>query len=1216
MRLPRFAHLAVSLSLLMSGTIGFVDAQQHPQSRPTVRLINNRADAIVEFQRPLRGDERAELVQSGVRIYQAIGRNRYIVRVNEITMTALENHALFLSIEPVDPDTKVSETIRVGRPAPHATEANGSVRVMVHFYFDVDFGQANASFRRHGLKPAEGKTAFEVGNRLEASGTPAQIKALAGSSYVQYVQEVPPAGKLDNATAAALSNVDDAQAAPYNLTGTGVNVGLWDGGPVLTTHQDFGTRVTQVEGGSDAFAAQDHGTHVSGTIGGSGGGNNTARGMATQVNIWAHRFNGGDPVTEQQTAFDSGTEAIRASNHSWGSVLGWDPGPPASQTGNNNLFGAYEGEAVAWDQLVRNRPGLVVVNSSGNDDGDCDPDPNNPVSCDGVLVNGQYYDLLGTFKNAKNIITVGAVNDNGTTKAGFSSTGPSDDSRIKPDIVANGVSLTSTCRDPNNMSSTSFYCVKGGTSMSTPTTTGTVAVLIQHYSQRYGTTATPSADIMKALLTNTATDIGRPGPDYQFGFGRLDALLAAQTIDAGPVRIVTDAIDNGDTDEYLIPVPAATPLLRVTLNWIDPPGSASTSDDQGTADLINNLDLELVAPNNAVSFPFSGPGRGNETANSTATGPNTRDTVEQGVVNNPAQGFWRVRVKGTGVPSGPQNYALVSNLSFSLPSQPEIEVNAPLAFEENCVGEFEDRTVSIFNTGGDVLQLSSVVVSGSSAFSIHATSPSAPLLIQSGAHVDYTIRFTPSTQAQAYAGTLTITSDDADEGSITIAITGTSGAPTIDTLIADNGSFGDVCRGSFKDVDLTIINSGTCPLNVSNITSNAADFTVANTLTLPVTVGAGDSLAVPIRYSSPDIGPDTGQITITSNAQNASSRNVSVSGNTPPGDVRVTGSTDFGNVCADSLAEKTLSVCNVGKCDLAVLSVAFAPACSDFTLINNPFPAPVSPDSCESVVIRFTPTSAGQKSCTLVIRSDDPDMPVISKTVTANTPLPMIDVPPDQGFPPTVISSVGACNTGQPFPVSNTGTCNLSITNFAITTNTDEYSLSGLPSFPIILLPGHIAGEGDLQTVFAPDVLARSRVGTLEVTYVSDPITGATTNVLRAMCGEGVRTGARVLVTSGGVPLLNVEQIKLTRINANRNKNLLDTVDNARNLTVQTVSGVPPCATFQYHREYSTVSNAIQLLPGSYQATVTAIINGKRTRKTVGFDVTTCDFNPAIVVNF
>jgi hypothetical protein len=301
-----------------------------------------------------------------------------------------------------------------------------------------------------------------------------------------------------------------------------------------------------------------------------------------------------------------------------------------------------------------------------------------------------------------------------------------------------------------------------------------------------------------------------------------------------------------------------------------------------------------------------------------------------------------------------------------------------------------------------------------------------------------------------------------------------------------------------------------------------------------------------------------------------------------------------------------------------VISAAFVPACADFLLINSPFPAPVSPDFCAPLTIRFTPTSAGPKSCNLRITTDDPDTPVINLTVTGNTPEASIDVSQDMSFPPEVIQSVGACTTEQPFPISNTGSCPLHITNVAIAgPNPDlgDYSMSGLPSFPIILEQGHIVGEGDFDVVFGPTVVDRDRLGNIQVTYVSDAITGATTVVTRDLCGEGVRTGARVLVTAAGAPLALVESIHLQRLTANRNRNLLDTVDNAKNLPLITVDPDGVCPTFQYHREYSTVSNPIQLAPGSYTVTVSARVGNKLRKKTVGFDVQTCDFNPTVVVN-
>ncbi len=555
---------------------------------------------------------------------------------------------------------------------------------------------------------------------------------------------------------------------------------------------------------------------------------------------------------------------------------------------------------------------------------------------------------------------------------------------------------------------------------------------------------------------------------------------------------------------------------------------------------------------------------------------------------------------------------------------PVLTVPGDVDFGDTCVGSTATQTLDVCNTGKEDLQVEDITTSDSQ-FAVTEPSSGYPVVISPDFCFPFQATFTPTSKGPKSA-TLTITSNDPCGGA-GVDLRGNGTEQNIATVIADNGSYGDVCRGSFKDLALTISNSGGCDLTVTGISSSGPDaalFQLASVMVFPVVIGAGDTLAVPIRFApgaATPFGMKSATITVNSDDPDTPMKNVAVSANVPPGDVRVTGSTDFGDVCAGPLAEKSLSVCNVGKCDLQVLSVALDPACLDFTLINNPFPAPVSPDSCEEVVIRFTPTSCGEKSCQLTITTDDPDTPVIVKTVTANTPCASIDVPEVEVFPPTVIQSIGSCHSQNPYPVSNTGVCPLTIVGFSVTSNTEEYSLAARPSLPIILETGHVAGEGDLEAVFGPTgspALApdRDRLGEVTVTYVSDPVTGATMNAMTDLCGEAVRTGARVLVSQGGIPLASVESIKISRINANRNRNLLDTVDNARNLPLVVVSPTLPCPPFKYHREYGTVSNPIQLLPGSYQITVTAIINGKRMHKTVGFDVTTCGFNPSIVVNF
>ena len=436
-------------------------------------------------------------------------------------------------------------------------------------------------------------------------------------------------------------------------------------------------------------------------------------------------------------------------------------------------------------------------------------------------------------------------------------------------------------------------------------------------------------------------------------------------------------------------------------------------------------------------------------------------------------------------------------------------------------------------------------------------------------------------------------------------------------LVAVNPVGGE---SGIKDLEFEVLNVGSQDLRVNSVTcasGSCSEFTVLPNPATPLVISPDAHVSFLVEFNPAFAGPRSATIRVSTDDPDQPSNDLTANGTGAVPDIRVTGNTTFGDMCAGTNLAQTVSVCNVGNSNLSVTGAAFNPSCSDFTLVNNPFPAIVSHDSCVDVAIRFTPTSAGPKSCNLVISSNDPDTPTITEVVTANTPVASIDVPPDQSFLPEVIQTAGVCTTARPFPISNTGACNLNITNVSIGgTNAGDYALSGLPSFPIILQPGHVAGEGNLDTVFGPNVIDRDRIGSLTVTYESDPITHTMTSVTRDLCGEGVLTGARVLVRVGGVPVPMVEKIQLQRINGNRNKNQLDTNDVAQNVPLQTVTPSGACALFQFHREYGTVSNPIQLLPGSYQVTATAIVNGKRKNKSVGFDVDTCDFNPTIIVDF
>ena len=203
----------------------------------------------------------------------------------------------------------------------------------------------------------------------------------------------------------------------------------------------------------------------------------------------------------------------------------------------------------------------------------------------------------------------------------------------------------------------------------------------------------------------------------------------------------------------------------------------------------------------------------------------------------------------------------------------------------------------------------------------------------------------------------------------------------IATVIADNGNFGNVCVGAFKDLNLIINNSGGCaPLSINSISSSSAEFQVAAVMSFPLTIAPGGFIQVPIRFQPASLGPKTANITVNSNDPTTPSKVVVVSGSSPTGEIRATGSTDFGDICSETHPERTVSVCNVGACNLAVTGAAFVPDCPDFTLINSPFPAMVSPNSCLNLPIRYIGIRTGLKSCDLVVTSNTP---TLTRAVTA-----------------------------------------------------------------------------------------------------------------------------------------------------------------------------------------------------------------------------------------
>lgn len=453
-----------------------------------------------------------------------------------------------------------------------------------------------------------------------------------------------------------------------SLSGNGEVLGIWDGGGVLTSHEQLTGRATQIDAPS---AANFHATHVAGTMIGSGTNYAAARGMAFQANLRAYEW-----TSDLSEMAAEALNGLKISNHSYGYVSGWNDqikapywawvGDVTISTTEDYSYGFYDSEAQSWDELSNDYPYYLIAKSAGNDrlagpaagTGHYYIDPttgNWGVSSATRSINGgtSGYDCISHQALAKNILTVGAVadipggysNPSGVSLLYFSGTGPTDDGRIKPDLVANGELLTSATT-PNNNS----YVSMSGTSMATPSVSGSIALLNQHQKNLYGSHVYRSST-MKGILIHTADEAGSaPGPDYYYGWGLMNTAKAASLMsqDAQNCINIKEVLLNQGQQIVLDVKKKATENLKVTICWNDPAGTpVSASLNPTTAMLVNDVDIRING-NGSNYQPYILGGKSNPSASAT-TGDNTIDNVEQINIANSTDGIYKITIshKGT-----------------------------------------------------------------------------------------------------------------------------------------------------------------------------------------------------------------------------------------------------------------------------------------------------------------------------------------------------------------------------------------------------------------------------------------------------------------------------------------------------------------------------------------------------------------------------------------
>ncbi|MCB2211649.1 S8 family peptidase [bacterium] len=506
--------------------------------------------------------------------------------------------------------------------------------------------------------------------------------------------------RIDNANAARTSRANllyPGAGYGYNLTGVWTNyIAVWDAGTIRTTHQEFNNTGIPRAFNQDNYPMHYHAMHVSGTIA-AGGVVAGAKGMSYETYLDEYDWLGD---TSEMIAAASGN--TRITNHSYGQPNGWEYESGQSipwvwYGGANDTFdrefGRYNTLSSQWDDMAYDNPYLTVCVSAGNDRGDTGPGAGglHRLSSGGTSTmtrerdgGDDGYDCIGYRAAGKNIFTIGAVNDvfeytgpNSVSIADFSSFGPTDDGRIKPNIVANGVNLTSTDVDSDD-----DYLTIGGTSMSSPSAAGTLNLLFIHYNNVFG--MEPLSTTLRGIAQHTADECGPwDGPDYMYGWGLINALAAAQLIDWGaqvPIAIRELTLNDGETfTQELAPLPGEP--LKISIIWNEPNHAQSQGNNDQTPMLIHDLDVRLTnTSTNDIYYPWVLGGLDDPDMPAT-TGDNVLDNTEQIFLADVPAGDYEVTVSHKGILALPVSYTLIISGAID-PDDPRIPVTN-LAGETN-----------------------------------------------------------------------------------------------------------------------------------------------------------------------------------------------------------------------------------------------------------------------------------------------------------------------------------------------------------------------------------------------------------------------------------------------------------------------------------------------------------------------------------------------------
>ncbi len=444
------------------------------------------------------------------------------------------------------------------------------------------------------------------------------LNLLIKCPFVLYVNALSIPRKAESRVRNSNFNVNQINLAHHyfpDLDGQGISISIKE--PRYDT-SDLDLKGRSIISNLEGTFISSHATDMATLIGGGGNSFVSGKGVSFASLLTSSDFNQvfPDPLSSYQQL------GVTIQNHSYGTEI-------------ENFYGLL---AKAYDASVQENPTLLHVFSAGNQGLATD-------SIGAYAGIAGFANLTGNYKLAKNILTVGFLNEEYEMDS-TSSKGPAFDGRVKPELSA--------------------YSLDGA-SNAAALTSGVATLLQQSY--RNINNKLPSSALLKAVLLNSAEDIGFPGPDFNSGFGNLNAFRAISGIEEE--RHFEGLLSSNEMLNYDLVVPPNTSELKITLVWNDPDASINS-----TKALVNDLDMQLQNQSSSMvwqpwvlsSFPHS------DSLNLPAQRKADHlNNIEQISLANPISGNYQISINAANLVDGPQPFFI----AYQLEEKENFEWTAP-----------------------------------------------------------------------------------------------------------------------------------------------------------------------------------------------------------------------------------------------------------------------------------------------------------------------------------------------------------------------------------------------------------------------------------------------------------------------------------------------------------------------------------------------------------